>query len=118
MPAPSEPREQGFQASGRGGQGQGCAGPVKHAPAAGVDLQVHRGSGRQGLFGTDTHLHQVIAFLQPAGEQLFVAQGLAVAHFGPEIAVGGRGQAEVLGPQSSGEAVPRRSFLLEDLLGD
>ena len=56
-------------------------------------------------------LQQMAALLEPAGEQLLVAEGLAMAHLRHQVAVGGRRQAEMLGPQASGEALPTRVAL-------
>ena len=51
------------------------------------------------------HQHQVASLQQPAGDQLFVAQGFAVAHLRRQVAVGGGGQPQVLRPQAAGDVV-------------
>ena len=69
--------------------GQGIASQIEQAPAAGIHIQVQAGPRRQAYLWADPNLHQMTAILQPAGEQLLVAQGFAMAHFGLQVAVGG-----------------------------
>ena len=53
--------------------------------------------------GVGAHLHQMITIQQSAGDDLFVAQDLAVARISGKIAIGGGSDMEMLGPDAGRE---------------
>ena len=78
---------------------------IKHPPTCGVRVEVDGIAGIDVDLRRTSDLDELIIIQEPTGEDLLIAQTLAMAHLGLEISVRCWCQMPVFRPQSCGEVL-------------